>query len=175
VAGTDILLPRSAIRSDRAPSRLLAVLIEVPEVKARRTQRRGKVTLPPARNHRRWSRRSRRRLRREIRLAGLALLTLAPLVSLGTLGWSSRPGRVLACSISDAVEHSAANRSSPEELIPGSQSAARSGSRIGSSGMITLSVEPAITTPGTEPRVPVVFPGYVLPDDAREDTAHAGS
>ena len=38
-----------------------------------------------------------------------------------------------------------------------------------------LSIEPAVTAPGTDAEVPVVFPGYVLPDDSLEDSTHEGS
>ena len=36
-------------------------------------------------------------------------------------------------------------------------------------------VEPAVAVPGTGTEAPVIFPGYVLPDDSREDSVHEGS
>ena len=45
----------------------------------------------------------------------------------------------------------------------------------GSPGVVVLSIEPAGAGPGTDTEVPVVFPGYVLPDDSLEDSAHEGS
>jgi len=46
---------------------------------------------------------------------------------------------------------------------------------IGSSGVVVLSIEPAVSAPGTGTEVPVIFPGYVLPDDSLEGPAHEGS
>ncbi len=44
---------------------------------------------------------------------------------------------------------------------------------IRSSSSETLS--PVIGPPVADMEVPVIFPGYVLPDDSREEPAHAGS
>jgi hypothetical protein len=40
---------------------------------------------------------------------------------------------------------------------------------------ISISIEPAVLAPHAEAESPVVFPGYLLPDDGREEPAHAGS
>jgi hypothetical protein len=40
---------------------------------------------------------------------------------------------------------------------------------------ISISIEPAALTPYADAESPVVFPGYLLPDDGREEPAHAGS
>jgi hypothetical protein len=80
------------------------------------------------------------------------------------MGWSSRANRVVACAIPDA---------------PADQAA--SGQGDGHNGAAALpravlrSIEPVIAIPAAAVEIPVVFPGYVLPDDTFEDTAHAGS
>lgn len=40
---------------------------------------------------------------------------------------------------------------------------------------ISISIEPAVMAPYAEAESPVVFPGYLLPDDGCEEPAHAGS
>lgn len=40
---------------------------------------------------------------------------------------------------------------------------------------ISLSIDPAALAPYAEVESPVVFPGYLLPDDGCEEPAHAGS
>jgi hypothetical protein len=158
--------------SDRAVSRSLAVLIAVPEVKDKRilparTRVAGQVA-----SERPWVRRPKRRLRREVRVAGCALLALAPLVSAGTLGWSSRPTRVLACSIADAT---AGDPVLGEFALPRAQAGGPGVPPLGPSGAVVLSIDPAVIAPGTGSEVPVIFPGYVLPDDSLEGPAHEGS
>jgi hypothetical protein len=45
----------------------------------------------------------------------------------------------------------------------------------GSRPTISISIEPAALAPYAEAESPVVFPGYLLPDDGGEEPAHAGS
>jgi hypothetical protein len=175
VSRTDTLLPMTLIRPEQARSRSLAVLIEVPAVKAHPAER---GTWPSPRRleaSKPRVNRPRRRLRRRVRLAGCALLALVPMVSLGTLGWSSRPSRILACAIPDVSESGARAQGSGDSPSVSNRSAASVEYEMSSSGMITLSVEPATGSSTADARVPVIFPGYVLPDDALEDRAHAGS
>jgi hypothetical protein len=40
---------------------------------------------------------------------------------------------------------------------------------------ISISIEPATLAPYAEAESPVVFPGYLLPDDSGEEPVHAGS
>jgi hypothetical protein len=167
-----MLLPVPVIGSEGTCTRSLAVLIEVPEVNAHPARRGGTAFSRRATNRRPALNRPKRRLRRQVRWAGCALVTLVPLVSLCTLGWSNRPSRILACSISDASEL----RADPPIISdPRNPSVMQTGSGSGSSGMITLSTDPASAGAGANAQVPVIFPGYVLPDDALEDKAHAGS
>jgi hypothetical protein len=57
----------------------------------------------------------------------------------------------------------------------GFRKAPATGVEIDSSRAIVLFIEPAATASGAEPAAPVVFPGYVLPDDSLEDRSHEGS
>ena len=173
----EALLTMPAIRSEETRSQLLAILIEVPAVMVHPVKRsRAAVSRRPRPRHFE-RRRPRRRLRRPVRLAGCALLTLAPLLSLCTLGWTGRPGRVLACAIPETAHPGTevSARISVPVPNPGSQQSAESASPIGSSDVATLAIEPVVAVPGSDGRVPVIFPGYVLPDDGFEDKAHAGS
>ena len=173
---TETLMPRPSIQPDRDLSRSLVSLIEVPAVKSSRMRR------PHFRAHARVDgrgqgrrpclARSRRRLRREIRIVGCALLVLAPLLSACTLLSSTGPVRVLACSITEATARSsdrAPSAGTPEvagqpEIIAGDPP-----------GVVVLSVEPTVPSPVSDAEVPVIFPGYVLPDDSLEGSTHEGS
>ncbi len=46
---------------------------------------------------------------------------------------------------------------------------------VGSRPTVSISIEPAALAPYAEAESPVVFPGYLLPDDGGEESAHAGS
>jgi hypothetical protein len=149
----------------------LEVLIEVPELKGcqmvrGRTQSpRHAATSPPS------FARTRRRLRREVRVAGCALLALMPIVSACTSGWSSRPSRVVACSIANATAESKnlAAFASPD------QGHKRGSDALAATRAVLLSDEATGVGPGNDVEVPVVFPGYLLPVDSLEDAAHEGS
>ena len=92
------------------------------------------------------------------------MMALVPIVSACTIGWSNRPDRILPCSIQDPSARSGSSDVSDGPARP-----------VTSSGAVVLSVEPAVTVPGTEAEAPVIFPGYVLPDDSREGSLHEGS
>jgi hypothetical protein len=151
----------------------LAVLIEVPAVRADRRERVNGTAAEQGRSLRHHVRRPKRRLRRRVRLAGCLLLAVSPIASACTLGWSSRPARIVACSISDTLDQ--AGQPDGFTMPPGSRTAGGNGPTVSSSKAMALSIEPAVATPGAEPAVPVNFPGYVLPDDSFEDRAHEGS
>src|SRR5262249_16611609 len=127
-----------------------------------------------ARNERSVTRRSRRRLRREIHFAGCAVLGLVPILSACTLEWRDRPNRILACSISDPLR----NTVDGEDLTNTPQ--LRDGYQPGIlmemvPKQVVLSTEPAIAIPRAVVESPVIFPGYVLPDDTCEGLLHEGS
>jgi hypothetical protein len=162
------------VRSERTLPRSLVVLIEVPELKSRAIDRARRIPTPRVRTMGRQVARPRRRLRREVRLASCALMALVPIVSACTLGWSNRPDRIVACSISDPLL-----LGSDRDDFAISPRAGRGTDRAQpattSAGVVLLSIEPAIVVPGAAPEAAVIFPGYVLPDDSREDSLHEGS
>lgn len=41
--------------------------------------------------------------------------------------------------------------------------------------LVWLSIEPAESSVEAEPETPVIFPGYLLPSDHREESSHEGS
>jgi hypothetical protein len=172
---TDALPTRPRVRAERLVSNSLSVLIEVPEVKASVPIRRRRRVVDPQHDWRRSSRPPRRRLRREVRVVGCALLAFLPLLSACTLGWQSRSSQLLAASISDVTaeaqfQNDAPHR--PDRARPANSAAAE---QLGRPSVVVLSIEPAVGTPGPDTEIPVVFPGYVLPDDNFEESSHAGS
>jgi hypothetical protein len=65
--------------------------------------------------------------------------------------------------------------------LPHADGAGAIPSGLGASGVagfrptISISIEPAALVPYAGAESPVVFPGYLLPDDGGEEPAHAGS
>jgi hypothetical protein len=168
---SDTLSTIPALRSSRAVPLSLEVLIEVPELKG---IRRWNGTTQPhwrAKSPGLLPRRNRRRLRREVRVAGCALMVFLPIVSACTMGWSSRPSRFIACSIADMT----AEKNSLVVTADRVPASAPGTDGSGAAGAVVLSTEPAGLVPGNDTVVPVVFPGYLLPDDSPEDSAHEGS
>ncbi len=155
----------------------LAVMIEVPVVKPSPIERVRRINSRTARTVRRASRGSRRHLRREVGLAGCALLALVPIVSACTLGWSNRPDRIVACSIPEPRQGaSTMDRVGISEMTPSDGTDAAMGqAMIASSGTGMFSGEPAAVAPVNAVDPPVILPGYLLPDDSREDVLHEGS
>ena len=76
---TDALPMRPSVRAERSVPSSLAVLIEVPDVKASGASRGRRRVTDPHHDWRRFSRPSKRRLRREVRVAGCTLLAFLPL------------------------------------------------------------------------------------------------
>jgi hypothetical protein len=172
---TDALPTRPRVRAERSVPSSLSVLIEVPEVKASGLMRGRRRVLDRQHDWRPSSRPPRRRLRREVRVAGCALLAFLPLVSVCTLGWQSRSSQLLAASVSDAtarphVQHAAQDRRDRARLANSLVV-----EQIGLPSEVVLSIEPAVVAPESDTEVPVVLPGYVLPDDSLEESSHAGS
>ena len=174
-------MSQSDLMDDMPPSRSetmnpssLAILITVPEIKLRANPGNQLRAEPRMRTTGGATRQRQRRLRRRVRFAGYAMLALVPIASACTIGWSSRPDRILACSISDPVQLTAESGSfaNAPQLGVGSKSPQRT---IASPEGIALSNDQAASIPGAVAEAPVVFPGYVLPDDSREDSLHEGS
>jgi hypothetical protein len=149
------------------------VLIQVPHVRPNPTRglhsvRHAETTLRP-----RGSPRPRRRLRREVRLAGYTLLAWFPLV----VAWSH-------WNDARSIPHPATrllslpSYRSQREADDGE---AERGAWISASALtsppapVLLSIEPVGTAVDCDAETPVVFPGYLLPDDHHEEPVHEGS
>jgi hypothetical protein len=102
--------------------------------------------------------RPRRRLRREVRIAGYGVLLM------GTLAWVSPALRGVLPMLGSTSDGAVASR--------GVLGAAQV---VESRPTVSISIEPAALAPYAEAESPVVFPGYLLPDDSGEEPAHAGS
>jgi hypothetical protein len=170
----ELNLEMPPIRPEQQISTSLPVLIAVPKSKLRANMSSRYVARPHMRISGRTTRRGRRRLRREVRVAGCALLALVPIASACTLGWSNRPDRILACSISDPRQVTADNDGfadaprldvSYQTLQP----------MFATSRAVVHSVGQEVAIPGASLEASVIVPGYVLPDDSREDSVHEGS
>jgi hypothetical protein len=175
------------LRTGRKPAEPVALLIQVPRVLEPR--RRGRVWRPEAAGSSRpaWpgsSRplrtgldrpavRPRRRLRRGVRRAGWSLLVLASMTATFTMGWTTRGSGVLRLAILDT----AANGRDKDRAPSASVGRARLSVDAPTEGDVdadAVAIGPALGPPVADAEVPVVFPGYVLPDDRREEPAHEG-
>jgi hypothetical protein len=139
------------------------VLIRVPHVSPILTRWLNSTRTTATSLRARGIRGRRRRLRRPIRVAGYALLVLLPLLlacSGLTNAQSTRllSGRLLSPS-AQLSEHEKLDGAMDLEAW-GSSSAARA-----SGSLILLSIEPVGTAADSDTETPVVFPGYLLPDD----------
>lgn len=100
----------------------------------------------------------RRRLRREVRVTCYALLSTVPLAFVvAFLSWGL-PGSLFGSVPTVQIE------------AVGAETA-----RVPMAPVITISLDPTVLVPAREGEPPVVFPGYLLPDDGSEEPANAGS
>ena len=112
----------------------------------------------------------RRRLRRGVRLAGWSLLALAVDGRHVHDGLDDPRRRTTpACRSWSASAFAAL----PVPLPPSWRASVRP-STVPADGD-AIAVGPALGAPVADAEFPVVFPGYVLPDDSREEPAHEGS
>ncbi len=93
-------------------------------------------------------------------MAGCGLLVMA------VLAWLEPGWRALGPMLAPYLDRAGAIRSGHGPGAPGV---------AGFRPTISISIEPAARTPYADAESPVVFPGYLLPDDGREEPAHAGS
>jgi hypothetical protein len=173
------------LRSGRGQADEMAILIQVPRldeplerVRAWRLEEAGRARPAwcgpsgsnPARSLRAAAR-PRRRLRRGVRRAGWSLLILISMAGTFTVGWTTRGGfpRPPVLSTAALVGDGEAPR-----LTPGSHERL-SGHPVPEAEGDAFAIGPALGAPVADAEVPVVFPGYVLPDDNREEPAHEGS
>ena len=150
------------------PARSMAVLIQVPRSMARRIGPCLTVGVAGAmaRSAERRCGRPRRRLRREVRLAGCALWPWSPLVCAlrPGLGESREPGcRPARRPWSRGIGSSA---TSPTRTSRASRPADVAGSLDAPPSMVALDRAGRRRRPSPTRRSPVVFPGYLLPDDS---------
>jgi hypothetical protein len=141
--------------SHAATHAVLPILIQIPEL-PESLQNQGPRTVR-ARPRSAVSR-PRRRLRREVRMAGYGILLM------GTLAW-----------ISPALRGALPVFVAQTGRAPGSGEVLGTARVSGARPTISISIEPAALAPYAEAESPVVFPGYLLPDDGGEEPAHAGS
>jgi hypothetical protein len=102
------------------------------------------------------------------------LLSLAPLVGAGSMGWASLSSRTTDRSLLRTLRQSL-GRDQVARSIEGQEPLEVTGTLIGEPPTVVLSIEPASSTSSSETDAPVVFPGYLLPDDSFEEPAHEGS
>jgi hypothetical protein len=162
-------LPPPLFRSGRRLGEIEPLLIEVPQIYLRvhRSQRPGHMTF----GRRTWtgkSPRPRRRLKREVRLAArvvLGALCLAFILSCGAVARSGqRPVRLLlSMPALPRLSVGSPHADDRSEVWPPARPT------------VLLSIEPAGSAVESDEDSPVVLPGYLLPDDLREEPAHEGS
>ena len=102
--------------------------------------------------------RPRRRLRREVRMAGYGMMAVM------ALAWVPR---VFPGAGPDPAPRS--------EWAAGYRGDGCATYAVAPAPAIRISIEPAGLAPCAGAGAPVVFPGYLLPDDGCEEPAHAGS
>ncbi len=151
-------IPMTVPRTEHPYAEVPIHLIQVPraELASRRLCLAPPYPWPP---RPKATRRTRRRLRREVRLAAVAMFALLPVpLALAVTHWPVAPSKRPASSRMLAIP------------APGD-----SGTLGSFHAPVWLSVEPAGPTVDGERETPVVFPGYLLPDDNHEESSHAGS
>jgi hypothetical protein len=166
-------IPKSTPCAEPGYSDVVPLLIQVPSVHPA-----GRMLLsePPSAVVLRFrrARRVRRRLRREVRVAGLALLAFLPLPLAAALApWVSHPPGSLASSRVLLIATSPERGDLP--LLDHRAGLWSSATETSSTSPVLLSIEPVGSAPDSDAESPVVFPGYLLPDDSHEELAHEGS
>lgn len=120
----------------------------------------------------------RRRLRRGVRRAGYSLLVLAAMAGTFTVGWTTRGGGLPRLPLLSAAAPGTAQgglSGRPDEWpaeVPTVEPVAETEAGVDADPFAT---GPALGAPVADAEVPVVFPGYLLPDNNREEPAHEGS
>ena len=170
-------LPHSrAGRSNRVE---FATLIEVPTivvakdaVGVRRAGNRGRIEIERGWHRAHPPRRQvRRRLKREVKYAALVILACMPLSYEASRVWSSRLGNIAATNLTQAVHDDDVR----ESADLGSTLAAKVSRTVFEPAVVLMSIEPAQTGIKADAEPPVIFPGYLLPEDSLEEKANEGS
>jgi hypothetical protein len=154
----------------------MAVLIAVPKVQPPRARRAGLTT-----NREEWRQvplrrpRTRRRLRRGVRITAWSCLALLPILGGGAFGWAGLASR----SMDRPAWRWIASASARDQDRDGRTASIRSDepatAAIDVRAVFPESHEPAIGAPVADVEVPVIIPGYLLPDDSLEEPVHEGS
>ncbi|MHB1560071.1 MAG: hypothetical protein ACYC61_21685 [Isosphaeraceae bacterium] len=163
---------RARLRTPRARGELVPLLIQVPRVEPSPRRVRGGRPEEAGRNSS-WrggrrgqpfgQARPRRRLRREIRLTGCWILAMAAMGGTFTIGWMSRGARAVQPTARIAAAPAWGDGRSSLESAAADLPAA---------------IEAVEAVPSDSVRdadISVILPGYLLPDDSREESAHEGS
>jgi hypothetical protein len=157
------------------PAFPMVVLIAVPKVKppgARRTM--APESLGEWRPISHGRRRPRRRLRRGVRIAAFSLMALLPTLGGGAIGWANRAANLPFSNASASIPAGSRDREA---------GTSRSDRFVAEPAKATIDVhsvflesnEPVTVAPVADVEIPVIIPGYLLPDDRLEEPAHEGS
>jgi hypothetical protein len=115
----------------------------------------------------------RRRFRRGVRRAGWSLLVLAAMAGTFTMGWTTRGGSArLPLLRTAALARGDGTPASPRVGRDRLSDVVAAVAELEADALVT---GPALDAPVADAEVPVVFPGYLLPDNNREEPAHEGS
>jgi hypothetical protein len=114
-------------------------------------------------------RKPKRRLRREVRRTGYALLALLCV----TATWNSRRSTGKELGLAPAYTSASTHPAMPSAAV--GTGLVETSQPITRLLPILLSIEPVGATAESDVETPVLFPGYLLPDDNREEPAHGGS
>ncbi len=176
---TQLLPSVMTVRSRCMVPDALPILIEVPRIETvgRKTRVRSNQPAHPAEWQRGMrGRRPRRRLRRHVRLSACTLLAMTPFAFAACFAWSGRPGPATP------PPGSASRNDGPQRVClvdPGREDGFVDGRRTASIDhrpVTLLSIEAASPATGPEAeQQPVILPGYLLPDNSREEPVHEGS
>jgi hypothetical protein len=177
---TRILPSVMKVRSRCMVPDALPTLIQVPRIEVVDRKNRIRRAEPPYpadwhRGMRGRRARPRRRMRRHVRLCACALLGLTPIALAACFAWSGRPGPATEPPVSATLSEQ------PERVClfdPGRENGFIEGRQTAGfdHGPVTLlSIEAASPAMGSDTEAPVIIPGYLLPDNSREETVHEGS
>jgi hypothetical protein len=137
---------------------VVPILIQVPALPALKTaSARADIRVRTATSLR--PRRRRRRLRREVRAAAYTMMLMAPMMFAPLAIWGERSATAPVAEPGDRADGAGGPDLAEAHHPP----------------VISISIEPVVGSSCPEAEPPVVFPGYLLPDDDSEGRAHAGS
>jgi len=158
----------------------LPILIEVPRIATFGRKSRAHSARPACSAD--WHRvmrgrrpRPRRRLRRHVRLSACALLGLTPFAFAACFAWSIRSAAATPSSARAALDDGSrrvclADPGREDGFVDGRRTAA-----LDQGPVTLLSIEAASPATSPEAAQPVILPGYLLPDNSREEPVHEGS